>query len=75
MASGETIPIVKEALVEVTLGRRALRIWVFDAEITDELILELHVLQAYNMVVDLGRQLLRLGQEEVTLWNAGARPT
>jgi hypothetical protein len=66
---------VKEALVEVNLGRRALRIWVFDAEITDEFILELHVLQAYNMVVDLERQLLRLEQEEVTLWNAGTRPT
>jgi hypothetical protein len=31
-ASGETIPVMKEALVELTLGRWAPRIWVFVAE-------------------------------------------
>ena len=72
-ASGETIPVLKEALVELTLGRRALRIWVFVAEVTDEFILELNVLRAYDASVDLGRHLLRLGQEEVALWRPGAQ--
>ena len=64
----------KEALVELTLGRRALRIWVFVAEVTDVFILGLYMLRAYEASVDLGRYLLRLGQEEVTLWRPGAQP-
>jgi hypothetical protein len=75
MASGETIPVVKEVLVELALGRRALRIWVFVAEITDEFILPLDVLRAYDASVDFGCHLLSLGKEEVTLCNHGARPT
>jgi hypothetical protein len=39
--SGETIPVVKEARVELTLGRRTLRIWVFVADITDDFMLGL----------------------------------
>jgi hypothetical protein len=58
-ASGETIPVLKEALVELSLGRRALRIWVFVTEVTDEFILGLDVLRAYDASVDLGRHLLR----------------
>ena len=72
-ASGETIPVLKEALVELTLGRRALRIWVFVADVTDEFILGLDILRAYDASVDLGRHLLRLGGEEVTLWGPGTR--
>ena len=34
----------------------------------------LDVLQAYDASVDLGRHLLRLGQEEVTLWRSGTQP-
>jgi hypothetical protein len=74
MASGETIPEV-EALVQLSLGRRAFRIWMFVAEVTDAFNLGLDVLRACDASVDLGRHLLRLGQEEVTLWNPGARPT
>ena len=73
-ASGETLPMLREALVELTLGQRALSIWVFVAEVTDEFILGLDVLRAYDASVDLGRHLLRLGQEEVTLWRPGAQP-
>jgi hypothetical protein len=72
-ASEETLPVLKEALVELTLGRRALRIRVFVAEVTDEFILGLDILQAYDASVDLGRNLLRLGRE-VTLWRPGAQP-
>jgi hypothetical protein len=60
MASGKTIPVVKEALVELNLGRRALRIWMFVAEITYEFILGLDGLRAYDASVDLRRHLLRL---------------
>jgi hypothetical protein len=73
-ASAETIPVLKEALIELTLGQRTLRIWVFAAEITDEFILGLDVLRAYNVSVDVGRHLLRIGQEVVTLWRPGAQP-
>jgi len=73
-ASGETIPLLKEALVQLTLGRRSLRIWVFVAEVIDEFILGLDVLPAYDAFVDLGRHLLRLGREEVTLWRPGIQP-
>jgi hypothetical protein len=68
MASGEIIPILKEALVELTLGRGALKILVFVAEITDEFILGLDILRACDASVDLGRRILRLDQEEVSLW-------
>ena len=66
--------MLRKALVELTLGRRALRIRVFFAEVTDEFILGLHVLRAYDASVDLGRHLLRLGQKDLTLWGPGAQP-
>jgi hypothetical protein len=65
VVSGETIPVVKEALVELTLGQSALKIWVFVARITDELILGLYILRAYYTSVDMGLHMLRLGQEGV----------
>jgi hypothetical protein len=40
-ASEETIPVLKEALVNLTLRRQALSIWVFVTEVTDEFILGL----------------------------------
>jgi hypothetical protein len=73
-ASGETILVLKQALVQLTLGRRSLKFWVFVAGVTDEFILGLDVLRAYVASVDLGRHLLQLGQEEVTLWRPGAQP-
>jgi hypothetical protein len=50
---------VKEALVELTLGQRALKIWVFVADITEEFILGLDNLRAYHEKVDVGRHGLR----------------
>jgi len=47
---------------------------VFVAEVTDEFILGLDVMRAYDVSMDLGRHLLRLGREEVTLWRPGTRP-
>jgi hypothetical protein len=64
--SGEAIPVLKEAHFDLTLGRRALSIWVFVAEVTNEFIVGLDILRAYNESVELGHHLLRLGREEVT---------
>jgi hypothetical protein len=63
--SGETIPVVKEARVELTIGRRTMRSWVFVTDIKDDFILGLDILRAYDTSVDLGRRVLRLGQDEV----------
>jgi hypothetical protein len=40
--------------------------------IIDEFILRLDVLPTYNAFIDLGRQVLRLGQEKVSMWNSQA---
>jgi hypothetical protein len=69
-ASGETIPVVKEARVELTIGRRTLRSWVFVADITDDLILGLDILRAYDASVDIGRRVIRLGRDEVPVREA-----
>jgi hypothetical protein len=45
VGSGRTIPIVKEELVELTLGQWDLKIWMFVADITDK-------------SVDMGRHVL-----------------
>jgi hypothetical protein len=58
----------------LTLGQRPLKISAFVADITDELILGLDVLRAYDASVDIGRQTLRLAEEEVSLWNRGEGP-
>jgi hypothetical protein len=72
--SGEAFPILKEAFLTPILGRRPLKIWVFVADITNELILGLDVLSTYDASVDIGRQTLRLAEEEVSLWSPGAGP-
>ena len=73
-ASGETIPVLKESFVELTLGRWALRIWVFVAKVTDDFIFGMDVLRVYDASVDIRRHLLRLGREELTLWRPGTHP-
>jgi hypothetical protein len=47
-----------------------------DIQSQDELILilGLDVLRAFNASVDVGRHVLRIGREEVSLWNPKARP-
>jgi hypothetical protein len=59
VGSGRTIPVVREALRELTLGQRALNIWIFVADITEEFILGLDNLRAYHATVDVGRHGLR----------------
>jgi hypothetical protein len=72
--SGESLPIQKEVFLTLTLGQRSLKIWVFVADITNEFILGLDILRAYNASVDIGRQTLRLAEEEVSLWSPGEGP-
>jgi hypothetical protein len=73
-ASGETQPMKKRALVEMTLGQVPIRIWAFVASIVDEFILGLDFLRAYSASVDLGRRVLRVGQEEISLCSPPAEP-
>jgi hypothetical protein len=65
---------LKEVFLTLTLGRRPLKIWVFVANITNEFILGLNILRAYDASVDIGRQTLRLAEEEIPLWSPGAGP-
>jgi hypothetical protein len=48
--------------------------WVFVANITDELIFRLDIQRAYDASVDIGVQTLRLANEEVSLWSPGVEP-
>jgi hypothetical protein len=73
MASAEIIPVLKKELVELTLGRNALRICVFVVGIPDEFNLGLDVLRACDASVDLRCHVLRLDCEEVPLLNPGTR--
>jgi hypothetical protein len=63
MASGQTIPIEKEALVDMNLRRCVLNIWEFVADIVDDLILGLDVLGAYDASVNVVQDALRLSGE------------
>jgi hypothetical protein len=55
---GWTIPVVEETLVKLTLGQWVLKIWVFVADITEELVLGLDILLSYDMSVDVGHHVL-----------------
>jgi hypothetical protein len=48
--------------------------WVFVADITNEFNLGLDILRAYNASVDIGRQTMRLAEEEVPLRSPGSGP-
>jgi hypothetical protein len=63
------MPVV-EAHVELTIGRRNLRSWVFVADIKDDFILGLDILRAYDASVDIGLCVLRLGRDEVPVREA-----
>ncbi|XP_023716570.1 uncharacterized protein LOC111869344 [Cryptotermes secundus] len=72
--SGGFLPVLKEVLLTLIMGRQPITMWVFVANITDELILGLHILRAYDASVDIGRQTQRLAEEELSLWSPGAGP-
>jgi hypothetical protein len=70
--ASDRIPVMKEALVELTLRQHPLRTWVFVTMIINEFILGLDVLHAHDASVDLGCCVLQLAKEEVPLWHSGA---
>jgi hypothetical protein len=74
-ASGHTLPIMKEVLVKLIMGRRPLIKWVCVANITEEFILGLDVMYAHDAIVDLRRRVLRMGDDEVPLWNPWVPPS
>jgi hypothetical protein len=67
MASEETLPILKETLVEVTLGQSPIYNWVFVTHILNMFILGLDVMLSHDTSMDLRRHELQLGNEEVPL--------
>jgi hypothetical protein len=71
MASGEILPILKEVLVKLTLGRHPLTALVFVASIT-QFILGLDVLPTHNASMDLRHHVLRLADKEAPLLCPGA---
>jgi hypothetical protein len=69
--SSETLPVLKGATVELPLAHTALQITVFIGKITNESILGLDMLQAYDTAVELKHSVLRLCKEEPSLWLPG----
>jgi hypothetical protein len=72
--SGEALPILKEVFLTLNLGRPPFKIWVFVADITNEFILGLVTLDAYDASVNIGRQTLRLVEEEPRYGTSSLQP-
>jgi hypothetical protein len=68
------LPILKEVFLTLTMEQHPLKIWIFVANITNEFILGLDILCAYDASVYLGHQRLYLAEEEVSPWNPWAGP-
>jgi hypothetical protein len=58
----------------MALGWRPLKFRVFVANITNKFVLGMDKLHACVASVDLGRQMLHLAEEEVSLWSVGQGP-
>jgi hypothetical protein len=67
-------PHFEKSYMILNLRRRPLKIWVLIANITNEFILGLDILCAYDASVDLGRKMLHLSEEEVTPCNPEVGP-
>jgi hypothetical protein len=61
--------ILKKPFLTPTLGQHPLKIWVFVTNTTNYFILGLDFLHAHDVSVDLGRQMLHLAEEEVSVWS------
>jgi hypothetical protein len=70
----EKPPTLKEVFPNSKPRAVPTEIWVFDADISNELILGLDILLAYDASVGIVRQNVRLTEEELSLWSPGARP-
>jgi hypothetical protein len=67
MASGQTLPTLKEAFIKLNLGRCQLTSWVFIANIMDEFILRPDVMHAHDASMELRCHVVHLGIEKVLL--------
>jgi hypothetical protein len=63
MVPGETIAVLKEAVLEMNVGRNDLKMWLFFTEMRDELIPRLGFPPASDASVDLKCHMLRLDRE------------
>jgi hypothetical protein len=70
----QALPILKELFQTFNMERRSRKIWVFVANITNEFILRLDILCAYDASVDPECQMLHLAEEKVLQWSLGAGP-
>ncbi|XP_069701912.1 uncharacterized protein [Periplaneta americana] len=73
-ASGESLPIQREVFLDLTLGKRKLEMWVFFANITEDVVLGLDAMRLLDATVDVRRRILRLGWDEVFLMDAEDKP-
>jgi hypothetical protein len=71
--SGEAFTILKEVFL-VHPGAAPTENFVLVISTMNEFILGLDVVHAYDVSVNLGRQTLRLAEEEVSLWSPGTGP-
>jgi hypothetical protein len=69
-----SLTILKEVSLTLTLGQRPLKMLVYITNITDDFILELEILRAYDACVYLGCQMLHLAEEEVSLCSPRVGP-
>jgi hypothetical protein len=68
------LPIFKDVYLTLALGRRPLKTWIFVANISSKFITGMNILRAYDAFVDIGRQTLRLVEQEVPLRSPGTGP-
>lgn len=73
MASRETLPILKEALVTLTLGQHPLTTWVFVSEIFHMFILGLYITYTHNAPMNFRGHVVQLGNAEVPLRHPGVQ--
>jgi hypothetical protein len=70
MGLGRTIPVVREALRDLTLGQRALNIWIFVVDIAEEIILGLDTPAGLPRDSGRGTPWVTTGQDEVPVREA-----
>ncbi|KAJ4443007.1 hypothetical protein ANN_04656 [Periplaneta americana] len=73
-ASGESLPIQREVFLDLTLGKRKLEMWVFVANITEDVVLGLDAMWLLDATVDVQHRILCLGRDDVFLMDAEDQP-
>jgi hypothetical protein len=73
--SGKSVTVLKEVFLTANLGRHPLKILVLVATVTIQFDFGQDILCVYDASVDLGRKMLHLTEEEVSLWSPGRGPS